>query len=95
MNQESIAKYLIHAIENRLENVDLQDGQVVGSSRFDELGLDSLSLIELGLLVEKDLGVVVTDEQFYELAEIESAAGYILRRGAVVSGDEIGSDVLK
>lgn len=95
MNQESIAKYLIHAIGNRLENVDLQDGQVDGSSRFDELGLDSLSLIELGLLVEKDLGVVVTDEQFYELAEIESAASYILSRVAVASGDEIGSDLLK
>ncbi|WP_338891975.1 acyl carrier protein [Rhodococcus sovatensis] len=77
MSREKIVAYLKDAIENRLENVDLPDDPVEAGTRFDELGLDSLNLVELALLVERDLTVVVTDEELANLETVSAAAEHI------------------
>lgn len=89
-----VLEFLKDAIENRLENVDLPDDQVGDSSRFDELGLDSINLVELALLVERDLSVVVTDEELTNLVTISAAAEHISALVGQQSVDQRSSEAM-
>ena len=70
---QAVAKYLADAIESRLDNLDLSGDPITADTRFEDLGMDSITLVELALLIERDLAVVVTDEQLAELGTVGAA----------------------
>lgn len=74
---QEVARYLADAIEDRLDNLDLSGEPVTADTRFEDLGMDSISLVELALLIENDLAVIVTDEQLIELGTIGATSDYI------------------
>jgi acyl carrier protein len=74
---QAVVAYLAEAIESRLDNLDLSGEPIVAESRFEDLGMDSITLVELALLIERDLSVVVTDEQLAGLATIGAAGRHI------------------
>ncbi|SFW78670.1 acyl carrier protein [Amycolatopsis australiensis] len=74
---QAVVGYLVEAITTRLENVDLPADPVTGDSAFEDLGLDSINLVELALLVERELRVVVTDAQLAEWGTVGAAGAHI------------------
>lgn len=68
LNMESLSQILVTRFR-------VADDQIVPEASFDDLGLDSLSQVELAMAIEKQLGVKITDD---ELDEMESI-GDILR----------------
>lgn len=50
---------------------------VLPEATFDDLGLDSLSQIELATALKKRLGVVITDEELTELSSVSETVALI------------------
>ncbi|GAA3536651.1 hypothetical protein GCM10022222_20480 [Amycolatopsis ultiminotia] len=75
--QQAVVRYLVDAITTRLENVDLPADPITEDSRFEDLGLDSINLVELALLVERELHVVVTDAQLADWGTVGAAGEHI------------------
>lgn len=50
----------------------------------DDLGLDSLDLVELALAIQKEIGVRVTDDDLAEASRLESIVDLIMSRNATV-----------
>jgi acyl carrier protein len=84
---QAVARYLADAIESRLDNLDLSGDPITAGTRFEDLGMDSITLVELALLIERDLGVVVTDEQLAELGTVGAAGDHIA--GSLPSGPAV------
>ncbi|MEU1037844.1 acyl carrier protein [Streptomyces sp. NPDC005551] len=61
-------------VEVFVSRFDLDAESVVPEATFDDLGLDSLSQIELATALKKRLGVVITDA---ELSEVETVSDII------------------
>ncbi|MEU5162601.1 acyl carrier protein [Streptomyces sp. NPDC020875] len=57
---------------------------VVPEATFDDLGLDSLSQLELATALKKRLGVVISDEELSELATVSDIVALVEQRGASV-----------
>ncbi|MEU3599211.1 acyl carrier protein [Streptomyces sp. NPDC006798] len=57
---------------------------VVPEATFDDLGLDSLSQLELATALKKRLGVVISDEELSELATVSDITALVEQRGASV-----------
>jgi acyl carrier protein len=49
-----------------------------------DLGLDSLDLVELALAIEKEIGVRVTDDDLAEAGRLKSVVDLVTSRGATV-----------
>lgn len=47
-----------------------------------DLGLDSLDLVELSLVLEKEAGVQITDDELAEAGSLESVVGLVSSRRA-------------
>ncbi len=45
-------------------------GKIVPEASFDELGLDSLSQIELALSLKKDLGINISDDELAQISTV-------------------------
>jgi acyl carrier protein len=84
---QAVVAYLAEAIESRLDNLDLSGEPIIAESRFEDLGMDSITLVELALLIERDLGVVVTDEQLAGLATVGAAGQHIA--GSIPDGSAL------
>jgi acyl carrier protein len=50
---------------------------VTAQSRFDDLGLDSLVLLELAALLKRDYGVELTDDDLFAAGTAEGAAALV------------------
>jgi acyl carrier protein len=74
---QAVARFLADAIESRLDNLDLSGDPITADTRFEDLGMDSITLVELALLIERDLAVVVTDEQLAELGTVGAASDHV------------------
>jgi acyl carrier protein len=57
---------------------------VVPDATFDDLGLDSLSQIELATALKKRLGIVITDEELSEIAVVGDIITMAEQKGAAV-----------
>ncbi|MGQ0717680.1 MAG: acyl carrier protein [Pseudonocardiales bacterium] len=49
-----------------------------------DLGLDSLDLVELALVIEKEIGVRVTDDDLAQAGRLESVVDLVTSRSATV-----------
>lgn len=50
----------------------------------EDLGLDSLDLVELALVIKKEIGVRVTDDDLAEAGRLESIVDLIMSRSTTV-----------
>ncbi|MEU9572345.1 acyl carrier protein [Streptomyces massasporeus] len=57
---------------------------VVADASFDDLGLDSLSQIELATALKKRLGIVITDEELSEISVVGDIVALVEQKGAAV-----------
>jgi acyl carrier protein len=70
-------------IEQRLKNIvsfelGVRDDLVKPESRFiEDLGADSLDIIELIMAVEEEFGIVIPDEDIWKLTTFGAALDYI------------------
>lgn len=56
--------------------------EIEPEATLNELGLDSLDLVEFALAIEKELGVRVTDDDLAEAGRLESVVDLIMSRRA-------------
>ena len=56
--------------------------EITPEATFNDLGLDSLAVVELSLVLEKDLGVKITDDELMDAPTIGAVADLIGARGA-------------
>ncbi|OKK14739.1 hypothetical protein AMK16_29775 [Streptomyces sp. CB00455] len=57
---------------------------VLPEATFDDLGLDSLSQIELATALKKRLGIVVSDEELSDLSTVSDIVALVEQKGAAV-----------
>ena len=58
----------------------IERSRVVPEASFDDLGLDSLSQIELALMLEKELGVRISDA---ELSQISTVSDIVAKANGI------------
>ena len=51
------------------------------SSFIDDLGADSLDIVELVMLIEKDFDIEIPDEDAEKIATVQDAIDYIVEQG--------------
>ncbi|MDG1480588.1 MAG: acyl carrier protein [Myxococcota bacterium] len=51
------------------------------SSFIDDLGADSLDIVELVMLIEKDFNIEIPDEDAEKISTVQDAIDYILEQG--------------
>lgn len=56
--------------------------KITPEATLNDLGLDSLAVVELSLVLEKDLGVKITDDELMDAPTIGAVADLIRARGA-------------
>ncbi|MES4909394.1 MULTISPECIES: acyl carrier protein [Streptomyces] len=71
-------------VEVFVARFDLDPEAVVPEATFDDLGLDSLSQIELATALKKRLGIVITDDELSEIAVVGDIIAIAERKGAAV-----------
>lgn len=71
-------------VEVFVARFDLDPATVVPEATFDDLGLDSLSQIELATALKKRLGIVITDEELAEIAVVGDIIALAEQKGAAV-----------
>jgi acyl carrier protein len=59
-------------------------GDVTPDSTLEDLGLDSLDLVELSLVIEKEIGVKVSDDELAEAGRLDSITELVTSRNATV-----------
>jgi acyl carrier protein len=52
---------------------------IAAETSFEEMGLDSLSRIELSLSIHKELGIQIDDEEIDKMATVSDLLGFINR----------------
>ncbi|MBQ0986520.1 acyl carrier protein [Streptomyces sp. F63] len=62
----------------------LDPEKVVPEATFDDLGLDSLSQIELATALKKRLGIVISDEELSEISVVADIVALAERKGVAV-----------
>lgn len=62
----------------------LEDSDISPSVTLDGLGLDSLDLVELALIIEKEFGAKVSDDELAEAQQLDTIAGLVEARSAKV-----------
>ncbi|MFB7248249.1 MULTISPECIES: acyl carrier protein [Streptomyces] len=71
-------------VEVFVARFDLDAEAVVPEATFDDLGLDSLSQLELATALKKRLGVVISDEELSEISTVSDIVALVEKRGATV-----------
>ncbi|MCY0942863.1 acyl carrier protein [Streptomyces antarcticus] len=71
-------------VEVFVSRFDLDAESVVPEATFDDLGLDSLSQIELATALKKRLGVVITDAELTEIETVSDITALIEQKAAAV-----------
>jgi acyl carrier protein len=62
----------------------LEDSDISPSVTLEDLGLDSLDLVELALIIEKEFGAKVSDDELAEAQQLDTIAGLVEVRSAKV-----------
>lgn len=73
MNQEQVRAMVVEFVRG----VDGVTGPVPATASFDELGVDSMSTIDLLIKVEQRFGVEVPDEQLPMIANIQDLVEFV------------------
>lgn len=68
-----------------VRNVDGVTGQVASTASFEELGVDSMSTIDLLIKVEHEFGVEVPDEKLPMIVNIADLVNFVASARAEVS----------
>ena len=81
MKKEEVVARLKEIIMDRL---DVEDGQIVLEASFvEDLGADSLDIVELIMGIEEDFDIEIPDEDAEKLTTVEEAMNYVkLKLGA-------------
>lgn len=58
---------IVHVIATRFK---INESKIVPEASFDELGLDSLSQIELALSLKKELGINISDDELSKISTV-------------------------
>jgi acyl carrier protein len=78
-DRKSIEKFVIEQIET----IGAEPDQISLSATLDELGLDSLDVVELSQRVKKEMGIPVGPKDFAGAVTISGAVEVICRRAGV------------
>ena len=73
MNLEQIRAMVVDFVRD----VDGVTGQVPSTASFEELGVDSMSTIDLLIKVEREFGVEVPDEQLPKIVNIQDLVDFV------------------
>jgi acyl carrier protein len=65
-----------------VNRVGLREADVVDdpSTRFDEMGVDSLALVEIQLAMQQTYGFIIADEDAEQIETVGEAVAYVNRR---------------
>lgn len=62
-----------------VEHLGVNEAQVVSGATFvDDLGADSLDIVELVMALEEKFGVEISDDDAQKIAKVEDAVNYIV-----------------
>ena len=65
------------------EQLDVEEGDITATSTFiDDLGADSLGLVELVLAFEEEFGIEIPDEDTEQIRSVQDAVDYIGKHAA-------------
>jgi acyl carrier protein len=76
------------AVEDRIkelivEQLGVSEEEVVGEASFlDDLGADSLDLVELVMAIEEEFGLEIPDDDVEKMQTIQDAISYVEERAA-------------
>jgi acyl carrier protein len=63
------------------EQLEVQEDEVVPEASFaDDLGADSLDLVELVMAMEEEFGIEITDEEAERIQSVQDAINFIEER---------------
>lgn len=66
-----------------VEHLGVNESQVVSSATFvDDLGADSLDIVELVMALEEKFGVEISDDDAQKIAKVDDAVQYIVNHKA-------------
>ncbi|MFC6063214.1 acyl carrier protein [Streptomyces ochraceiscleroticus] len=65
------------------EKFGLPEDEILAGATFDELDIDSLILVELGLLVRKELGIVLAEGDLKSSFRIDDAVAVVAEKGGL------------
>ncbi|WP_030263246.1 acyl carrier protein [Streptomyces violens] len=65
------------------EKFGLPEDEILAGATFDELDIDSLILVELGLLVRKELGIVLAEGDLQSSFRIDDAVAVVAEKGGL------------
>jgi len=60
------------------------EDEIQPSSSYEELGLDSLDMVELSLVIEQDFGIQVSDDELADAETLDRTITLLLCRNAAV-----------
>jgi acyl carrier protein len=61
-----------------VEQLDVEESQVIPGAKFvDDLGADSLDLVEMIMALEEEFGVEIPDEDAEKIVTVQDAISYI------------------
>ncbi|MFB7589973.1 acyl carrier protein [Streptomyces sp. NPDC056169] len=70
-------------LKNLLVSLGLDPAEITPESTREEAGLDSLLLTELALVLRKELGIPVPEEELYAAPTVAAVEGLVARYAAV------------
>jgi acyl carrier protein len=74
----SIYESVVEVVSSRF---GIDKAEVIPEASFDDLGLDSLSQIELATALQRRLGVVFTDEEIIEISDVSDVVTKLQEKG--------------
>ena len=73
---EAFAKFQ----ENAVEVLAVDASKVTMEASFEDLGADSLDLVELVMTMEEDFGIKISDEEAAEIKTVGDAVDFVMKR---------------
>ena len=71
------------SVENRVKSIvvkqlGVDEGAVIGKAKFiEDLGADSLDIVELVMAMEEDFGIDIPDEEAENIRTVEDAINFV------------------